>query len=242
MKVGHEIVRVVTAALGSMRRGVPLLGALMAVAVLGPVLPAAAEEAMSFQLITIAGKGGCPRDCADVIAAEGEIDNDTADRFVSFLSDHLQDRDLRPVVLIESPGGTVIGAMQLGTVFRHIGAAVIVGSTRLVGNGEEARVVPGACLSACVYAFVGGVRRVVPPVSRLGIHRMVINERVFGPDGAETRAIFGSKDIVASLAAYTRAMGVDPRMIDYAERISPDQLHIVTAREIARWRLGRPRL
>lgn len=242
MKVGHEIVRMIAAALRGVRKAAPLLGALLVFAALGPVLPAAAEETMSFELITIAGKGGCPRDCAEVIAAEGEIDNDTADRFVTFLSDHLQDRDLRPVILIQSPGGTVIGAMQLGTVFRHIGAAVIVGSARPMGNGEEARVVPGACLSACVYAFAGGVRRVVPPVSRLGIHRMVINERVFGPDGAETRKIFGSKDIVASLAAYTRAMGVDPRMIDYAETISPDQLHIVTPREIARWRLGRPRL
>lgn len=242
MTMGQQIVRVAAAVARAGRAAVPLFGALLFLAGLGPVRPATAEEAMTFQLMTIAGKGGCPRDCAEVIAAEGEIDNDTADRFVSFLSDHLQDRDLRPVVLIESPGGTVVGAMQLGTVFRHIGAAVIVGSTRPMGNGEEARVVPGACLSACVYAFVGGVRRVVPPVSRLGIHRMVINERVFGPDGTETREVFGSKDIVASLAAYTRAMGVDPRMIDYAETISPDRLHIVTPREIARWRLGRPRL
>ena len=131
--------------------------------------------------------------------------------------------------------------MQLGTVFRKIGAGVIVASTLSVGDGDQALMVPGACLSACVYAFVGGAKRVVPPVSWLGIHRMVINERVFGPGGAETHEVFGSKDIVSSLAAYTRAMGVDPRMIAFAETIAPEQLHIVTQREIARWRLGRPR-
>ena len=83
----------------------------------------------------------------------------------------------------------------------------------------------------------------MPPVSRLGIHRMVINEQVRGASGSlETQQIFGSEQIVSSLSAYTRMMGVDPRMIGYAETISPESLHIVTPREIARWRLGRPRL
>lgn len=241
MSVGHEIVRMLAAARQAIRRGIPLFGALLVLGALGAARPAAAEEPMSFRLVTIGGKGGCPRDCADIIAAEGEIDNDTADRFVSFLADHLRDHDLRPLVLIESPGGTVVGAMQLGTVFRRIGAGVMVASTLAVGDGDQALLVPGACLSACVYAFVGGVRRVVPPDSWLGIHRMVINERVFGPDGEERREVFGSKDIVSTLAAYTRSMGVDPRMIDYAETIAPEQLHIVTPREIVRWKLGRAR-
>ena len=198
-----------------------------------------ADDLMGFRLQTILGKGGCPRDCEEVIVAEGQIDNDTADRFVAFLADHLQDHDLRPLVLIESPGGTVLGAMQLGTVFRQIGAVVIVASALSVGEGDQALMVSGACLSACVYAFVGGARRVVPSISRLGIHRMVINERVFGPDGEGTHEVFGSKDIVSALAAYTRDMGVDPRMIAYAETIAPEELHIVTARELARWRLAR---
>ena len=222
------------------QRGPMLLGALLMLIGLGA--PVRAESPMDFRLTSIAGRGGCPGDCASVISAEGEIDNDTADRFLSFLSEHARDHDLRPVVLLESPGGTVVGAMQLGTVFRRIGAAVIVASAR-AGDGEQTQVVPGACLSACVYAFVGGVRRVVPPVSRLGIHRMVINEHVLSAGGGyDTQQIFGSKDIVSSLAAYTRMMGVDPRMIAYAETIAPEQLHIVTPREIARWRLGRPRL
>ncbi len=219
-----------------------LVAVLVAAGLFGIAPAARANTPMSFRLTTVSGKAGCPKDCADVIAAEGEIDNDTADQFVAFLADHLQDHDLRPVILLESPGGTVVGAMQLGTVFRSIGAAVIVASAQRVGTSEEVRVVPGMCLSACVYAFVGGVRRVVPPISRLGIHRMVINEPVQGSNGTETQQVFGSRDFVASLSAYTRAMGVDPRMIGFAETIAPEQLHIVTPHEIARWKLGRPRL
>lgn len=227
------------------RRGASILLACALAWAAGAVAatPSFASEPMTFRLTTVGGPDGCRRTCAEVIAAEGEIDNDTADRFIGFLSDHLQDQDLRPVVLLQSPGGTVVGAMELGTVFRKIGAAVIVAAARVDGGTDEGRLTPGACLSACVYAFIGGKRRVVPPVSRLGIHRMVINEQVRGASGSlETQQIFGSEQIVSSLSAYTRMMGVDPRMIGYAESISPDSLHIVTPREIARWRLGRPRL
>lgn len=221
-----------------------LLAALLAAAWLAlcAATPAAAD-AMAFRLASVGEGDGCHKTCAEVIAAEGEIDNDTADRFVAFLADHLEDHDLRPVVLIQSPGGTVVGAMQLGMVFRKIGAAVIVATAYDVAGSPEIEVGPGDCMSACVYAFIGGKRRVVPPVSRLGIHRMVINEQVMSASGGlETQRTFGSSDIVSSLAAYTKAMGVDPKVIGYAETISPDALHVVTASEIARWRLGRPRL
>ena len=205
--------------------------------------PASAAEPMSFHLATVGTKHGCRQACAEVIAAEGEINNDTADNFLAFLSEHLQDQDLRPVILIQSPGGTVVGAMQLGTVFRKIGAAVIVAAARSDGGSNDVRVAPGACLSACVYAFFGGKKRVVPSVSRLGIHRMVINERVRDPSGGmEIERIYGSDDIVNSLSAYTRMMGVDPGVINYAERVSPDSIHIVTPAELARWRLGSPHL
>ena len=216
--------------------------AMAAALALGAAMPQArAEGVMDFKLLTIAGKRGCPRDCADVILARGEIDNNTADAFTAFLSAHLQDHDLRPVVLLESPGGTVVGSMQLGTVLRTIGAAVIVASARQDDHGT-ARLAPGVCVSACVYALMGGVRRVVPPNSLVGIHRMVIKEDVETPSGTQTQQIFGSRAIVDSLAAYTASMGVDPRLIGFAETVAPERLHIVTPREITRWKLGRPRL
>ncbi|MFM9152903.1 MAG: hypothetical protein ACKOPC_04745, partial [Methylocystis sp.] len=32
--------------------------------------------------------------------------------------------------------------------------------------------ISGRCYSACVYALMGGSRRVIPPESRVGVHRM----------------------------------------------------------------------
>ena len=86
---------------------------------------------------------------------------------------------------------------------------------------------------------MGGARRLVPTVSRLGIHRMVIDqhsESLFG--GEDTARVYGSPEFVAALSAYTRSMGIDPSVIAYAERIPPEAIHILSRSEIRRWRLG----
>lgn len=203
-----------------------------------------AIEPMSFQVTPVGAVNGiCGHKCAEIISAEGEITNDTADQFLQFLSQHVSDNAIRPVVLLESPGGTVVGAMQLGMVFRKIGAAVIVAEAVGDAQGQEVRVAPGLCMSACVYAFFGGKKRVIPRVSKLGIHRMVINESVRDPSGGLVRQqIFGTDDIVSTLSDYTRFMGIDPGVIAFAEQIAPESIHILTAKQISRWRLGSPHL
>ena len=91
--------------------------------------------------------------------------------------------------------------MQLGMVFRKIGAAVIVArGASAMRRRDESAWPPALCMSACVYAFFGGKKRVVPAVSQLGIHRMVINEAVHDPSGGTMRQqIFGTDDIVSTL-------------------------------------------
>jgi hypothetical protein len=202
--------------------------------------PARAAEPMSFQVTPVGAVNGiCGHKCAEVISAEGEINNDTADSFVQFLGSHTGEDGLRPVILLESPGGTVVGAMQLGMVFRKIGAAVIVAQAVGDAQREEVRVAPGLCMSACVYAFFGGKKRVIPTESRLGIHRMVINEEVRDPSGSLVRQqTFGTNDIVATLSNYTKTMGVDPGVIAYAEQVAPESIHILTPQQINRWHLG----
>ena len=239
--------RLKTRVVGSLRRRRSLLrciGFALAFPIALAPLAGQAAGSMTFAVATLGGGNEpCGRNCAEVISAKGEINNDTADEFLAFLSSHLQEQGLRPVVLLESPGGTVVGAMQLGMMFRKIGAAVIVAEAVEEPGTDRVRVAPGLCMSACVYAFFGGKKRVVPPVSKLGIHRMVINESMRDPAGGMVRQqTFGTDDIVSTLSAYTKMMGIDPNVIEFAERVSPDTIHIVTPKEIARWRLGAPRL
>ena len=224
--------------------------ALAADAVLSMPGPARAAEPMGFELLTISGPAPCgKRHCrdaevrADVISAEGEITNDTADAFRAFVQQHAGDPDFRPLVLLNSPGGTVVGAMKLGLLLRQFGASVLVARARADG-AEDLHVVSGYCMSACVYAFFGGKRRIIPPGSHLGIHRMAIYSHsfdLFGGGESTTRS-YGTGELVEALSAYTKLMGVNPAAIAEAEQIEPESIHILTPQEIARWRVGTPRL
>ena len=224
--------------------------ALAAAAVLSMPGPARAAEPMGFELLTISGPAPCgKRHCrdaevrADVISAEGEITNDTADAFRAFVQQHAGDPDFRPLVLLNSPGGTVVGAMKLGLLLRQFGASVLVARARADG-AEDLHVVSGYCMSACVYAFFGGKRRIIPPGSHLGIHRMAIYSHsfdLFGGGESTTRS-YGTGELVEALSAYTKLMGVNPAAIAEAEQIEPESIHILTPQEIARWRVGTPRL
>ena len=216
-----------------------------------PVGSARAAEPMGFELLTIAGPAPCGRHrCplsevrADVISAQGEITNDTAEAFKAFVERHAGDPDFRPLVLLSSPGGTVVGAMKLGLLLRQFGASVLVARASGGEGSEDLHVVSGYCMSACVYAFFGGKRRIIPPGSHLGIHRMAIYSHsfdLFGGGDSTTRT-YGSDELVTALSAYTKLMGVNPAAIAEAEQIEPEAIHILTPGEIARWRVGTPRL
>ena len=216
-----------------------------------PVAAARAAEPMAFELLTIAGPAPCRKGrCtdaevrADVISAQGEITNDTAEAFKVFVQQHASDPDFRPLVLLNSPGGTVVGAMKLGLMLRQFGSSVLVARARGTDGSQDLHVVSGYCMSACVYAFFGGKRRIIPPGSHLGIHRMAIYSHSFDffGGGESTTRTYGTGELVDALSAYTKMMGVSPAVIAEAEQIEPEAIHIVTPKEIARWRLGTPRL
>ena len=79
-------------------------------------------------------------------------------------------------------------------------------------------------MSACVYAMMGGVRRIVPPESRSAIHRMSSQDSVGarGHGSARTTTLRLAR-MVSALASYAAQMGVSPTVIRLAERILPQE-------------------
>lgn len=192
---------------------------------------AASAAPMTFRTIPVGE--GCGSRCARMIVAEGEITTSTPDRFLEFVrrSGH---SNTRSVILLHSQGGRVGAAMQLGRHFRQTGMAAIVARA---GTGG---ITSGACYSACVYALIGATKRVVPPTSRIGVHRMAAYDRA-GADPEELphyRRVYATPDLVKRLSDYAGAMGVSRDLVSVAERVSHDRLRIVTQQEIRRWRLG----
>ena len=211
---------------------------LVACILVGPCLAAD----MRFRLIPFGDPAQCGQTCAQVIGAEGEIKNDTPKRFMQFVAANLDDPRVRSIVFLHSPGGGVEASMRLGRMFRKTGVLAVVARIDPAQAGQGPAVnLPGArCFSACVYAFMGAKKRIVPPSSLVGIHRMFFYEDGRDvPSGEPTgKRTFGSPRFVAQLADYASAMGVSKDLIYTAEKVDPDHVHIVTPSEMKRWRLG----
>ncbi|MBM3609388.1 MAG: hypothetical protein FJX29_13230, partial [Alphaproteobacteria bacterium] len=167
---------------GTLRR---LLCAVALAASSGWAASAWAAPAMTFALAPVGNPQQCGARCPKIIIAEGEINVDTPERFLDFLRRNIRDRSVRAVVLINSPGGVVTSSMRLGTLFRRSGAAVVVARVGGVTAGGQPVFAAANCASACVYALIGAKKRVVPPQSRLVLHRMFAYETFGTPDGLE---------------------------------------------------------
>ena len=196
---------------------------------------------MSFRLARLEGRA-CGARCPRVIVAQGVIEEDTPENFIAFLESMSPGANVRDVVVLDSPGGRVVASMRLGAALRKLRAAVIV--ARFGDDDEVGLPTAGQCMSACVYAMMGGVRRIVPPESRLGIHRMSSQDSVGARGhgfGTTVTTTYASPDMVSALASYAAQMGVSPTVIRLAERIPPQDIHIVSASELRRWRLASPK-
>jgi hypothetical protein len=201
----------------------------------------AQAEEMTFRVVGL-NSGNCGARCPKVIAAEGEIGDATPDAFVNFIAQNVGGGNLHGIVLLDSPGGKVVASMELGQAIRRLGMGVIV-ARPAAGSRDAMDLVAGRCYSACVYALMGGARRVIPPQSRVGVHRMFNYSTSFDlSEGVVRERNLDDGGMRATLSRYASNMGVSPDLINFAERTSPDQLYMLTSADIARWRLGSRKL
>jgi hypothetical protein len=183
----------------------------------------------------------CGSKCPEVIVADGVIETDTAEAFVDFAKSTARSPDLRAIVLINSPGGNVVASMQFGSVLRQLHMAAIV--ARMNSNGAAPEPVAGRCISACVYAIMGAVKRVVPRESQVGLHRMSIIENTTnrGRSVSGSTRSFADSQMVSGLARYAARMGVSSALVATAEGLRPDEVHMLSPAELTRWRLATSR-
>ena len=210
---------------------------------IGAATGARAEGEMTFRAVQIGQQRSCGSECPTIIAATGRITPATSSRFLDFIRQNTNRDDLHAVVFLDSPGGSVVGAMDFGTMLRRVGAAAVV--ARVYPGGPGGSVMTNAqCFSACVYAFMGARKRVIPAASQIGIHRMFAYEDSVDASGSYIirRRHYDTGEGRSALMSYSAEMGVDPGLIVAAEHIPSDTLHILSRSEIKRWRLGVPRL
>jgi hypothetical protein len=210
------------------------IAALLSLAALGPA------RAMEFTTATV-DLPRCSPACPAIIVASGEIALDSDVAFVRFVASRMGarpsgQRGISRVVVMSSPGGNVLGSMRLGLVLRTLGFAVMVGQIR------DGALVTARCYSACAYTLAGGLSRIVPPGSQVGVHRAWTRRRL-------QRDIAGSGSIDAHVSSdgvspvierYLTRMGVSRDLVALADTIPSSDIRVLSAQELTRLRVVTP--
>jgi len=121
------------------------------------------------------------------------------------------------VVWFASDGGDIDAAMEVGRLMRRHGLM------SLVGKFDQ-------CLSACVFAFMGGERRSV--AGRLGIHRPYFPFTVDTPDRPVR-----FRNLQRTLRDYVDEMDFPPSLYEALMAVPPEVIHYLSAPDLKRYYL-----
>ncbi len=176
--------------------------------------------------------------CAPRILAEGTIEDNTAEKFSKFL----MGKDKPPfnlpskaILCFDSPGGSLVGAVNLGHKIRDVGFDTCVESDyrRMRINpqnqGEEIFLKDAVCASSCVIAMAGGIHRRISEQARIGVHQF-------------TSALASTPDSTIQLrdkavAGYLELMGVHRTLLIIASLHPPNTMRWLSTKEIRQLRL-----
>ena len=156
------------------------------------------------------------------LMAVGTITPGTADAFEAELAKR---GGYVKTVVLNSPGGSVRDALQMGRTIRDHKFAT------LVEAGET-------CVSSCPLVFAGGVTRQVGAKAKIGVHQVT---PVPQPGVTAASAVDATQRVLAECELHLRAMDVDLAVWTYAKQTPRDQLHYFSAEEMATLRLTTPR-
>jgi len=172
------------------------------------------------------------------IVADGEITAETPKDFRRFLTAGGVQRGARLEVYFNSPGGNLLGGVQLGEIIRDFGLGTRVARSVPDGpafrDGEQPETdAPGHCYSACAFAFLGGKWRIADG-GTLGVHQSYFKEALTAPNVPKfTARDFSAQQLIEGLVLeYVVRMGIDHRFVTYGARTGPTDIYVFTADEM----------
>jgi hypothetical protein len=144
------------------------------------------------------------------IYASGEIDADAGKRLDALMKENIIVDG--SVLYLDSPGGNLIGGMELGRTIRkhHLTTDI----ARKSEKHDESK--PAYCVSACALAFLGGEYRSVMPGSVYEVHRFFFNKPV--PNESDMAQV-----LPAAVVTYIKEMGVATELFAIATPAGEDE-------------------
>ena len=167
----------------------------------------------------------CRPKCRTWVSATGAITSETPRDFEAFV----KNRTLRGVtMMLDSDGGSVLGALALGRVVRRLGMSTTVGKSvdlpPAVNGEKRSQIATNAyCESMCAFVLLAGVERNVPADARVLVHQIWLGDRRDDPTAAHYSAedlVLVQRDI-GRLAQYTVEMGGSIDLLEIALKIPP---------------------
>ena len=202
----------------------------------------------------------CGRGCDSWIAVEGQVDSGAALRFRKFLR---QVRDRNLPMYFSSPGGNLDQALAMGVMLRERPVVARVARTVVKECGFEAQNgdaclklkqsgrelhsdlwTRGAmCNSACPYLILGATTREIAPDTVLAVHSpKVVVHFSAGVPTQQMRAAAAERGLERAdrmLSSYFFKMGAERGLLDLANTVKFEGMHILTREEIARFGIDR---
>jgi hypothetical protein len=182
------------------------------------ILAPVGANAMTFERVD--GAQICRTD--PCVLATGEIDTGTAGEFKAFL--HKSDVHAGATVVFDSPGGVLLESLALGRVIREAGLYTAIGRY----DREKGEFTTGAsCVSACAYAFLGGVQRDVAAKAHFGVHQFSADPAV--PDSI---SVADAQALMGLISIYMNRMVGNSSLLVLAAATPPSGSHWLSSREL----------
>jgi hypothetical protein len=196
---------------------------------------------MTFATLNEGPADSCGVKCRQIIAASGMITADTARQFLAFMRDNPAQG---ATVILESDGGSVLGALELGRAIRRLGLSTTVG--RVVERRPKAGAKYGEvnsrvdCQSMCTFVLLAGVKRTVPLDAQVLVHQIWLGDR----REDAVAASYSAEDLVVvqrdigSIVQYTVEMGGDIELVQLSLKVPPwEPMRVLSRDELRRTRL-----
>lgn len=154
----------------------------------------------------------------------GSIDVGAADRFAAEIEargEYVQ------TVLLDSPGGSVMDALAIGSLIHDNGLA-----TKVAGGSF--------CASSCPIIFASGIERLASADAAIGVHQ--IYAAALSGDAQSALRVAGTamsdaQSTTAQIIGHLTRTGVDPAIWLHALETPPDRLYYFTPEEMTRLKL-----
>ncbi|MBV7410393.1 hypothetical protein [Maritimibacter sp. DP1N21-5] len=174
-----------------------------------PAMPGETETGPMAERLEVSGEG-------PTLTLTGQIAPGDAQRIGDALATRANAGQRVERINLDSTGGSVFDAIEIGETIRASGIATNVGDNAV-------------CLSACPYMLAGGTTRSAASTARVGVHQHYFGENTILP------AFMAVEDVQrgqAEVMAYLTRMGIGLGVMEHAMRTPPEQIYLLTPEEL----------